>query len=716
MQRVAREHQSMGGKSEERAEPERIAVWWCHSCLSGPQSISNSSSCADCFHIRCSACDPETVVRTGSSSIEVREGISPSIDQEARASIKATDSNVQEEAPIPLIFSSRQSPSPPASLTDASTVESNATDKSNTHLPLIHRLAQMLLSHGQLHSQLFRVVGQSSYCRSVFVKQLRGRLTSLARELKIKAENSLQDLVADFIKRRSGEIAKKLLELTLSQTIRILESAPSDLSKISAQDRINTYIFNLRQDSEPDSKVGPRPLDQPDEEYETSELRNDFQQVTDFILASKALHSMRTYLHILATKHGGTGVGINPVALGRSFHRVFHPIKIYRGFWEAWPQDTRLDTLPPELRLLAADQIELQRKSYSSTSDYWKKRLEHYSGESWIWWPLNPPQSQALIGFQRVRWICRCGQERQTDIPDAFAQSIRRFLLMPQIRPAGSNSDGQIPSPNGSSGSLNQHRNPSSPFCARHNELSSNAGSNCTGANALPTHLNFINRIPYQLNVHPSLFVLFCTYRGDRLRFSQIDIRGSMDDNDFVAALLHDYRHMIGELRYWLHPRVLSFCSFAKYTRDTSEHLSKHREPELPLSDDYNYENRPIRGDPYTAPISEHEWYDHLYSKTKYMNRCRCALGRIPKRKRRFVFCTQARREDMFGLFAERRPSFFRVAIWTLSILTAGVVVLVWWLANHPADLQNAATPVSLCFMAVAWIWVPLNEHFNRKF
>ena len=70
----------------------------------------------------------------------------------------------------------------------------------------------------------------------------------------------------------------------------------------------------------------------------------------------------------------------------------------------------------------------------------------------------------------------------------------------------------------------------------------------------------------------------------------------------------------------------------------------------------------------------------------------------------------------MWGLFAEMRISALRVLLWTLAITMAGWVFLIWWLANHSNDWQNASVPVTTILMCLTWLWLPLNEHLKRKF
>lgn len=399
-------------------------------------------------------------------------------------------------------------------------------------------------------------------------------------------------------------------------------------------------------------------------EDEPPELQNEIQRVADFVSTSNALRSLHDNLrHFLDSFEESTRIASDPAASASKSLSTVGSTKTYRGFWEAWPSGVNLNSLPFDLRSLTASQIELQKQYVKSTFDGWKIMLEQYSGESWIWWPMEPPQSQASSGYHRVKWKCHCGKKQLAAIPATLAQRLGKFLAKPQICPTGSNSDGHVPSHNASSSLIYRPGSSSGPFCARHTSLFSASGSASfsTVSPAQATQSN--GRLLLQGHGTRSLFVLLCVYRGDHLRYTQIHVKNSTDYSAFVDAVLHEYRGMVGKIRYWLHPRALSFCSFMKFTRDSSEHLSRHRAPELPFSDDYHYENKPSKGDPYALPISEHEWYDHFYGKIKYLNRCRCALARIPKRDRRFMFSTHTGREDMFGLFAERKPSFFRVAM-----------------------------------------------------
>ena len=70
----------------------------------------------------------------------------------------------------------------------------------------------------------------------------------------------------------------------------------------------------------------------------------------------------------------------------------------------------------------------------------------------------------------------------------------------------------------------------------------------------------------------------------------------------------------------------------------------------------------------------------------------------------------------MWGLFAELKISFFRVAVWFCVITLFGWIFLGWWLAAHSGDLQDVAAPLTVIMMAMLGLWVPLNDGWEEKF
>ena len=374
------------------------------------------------------------------------------------------------------------------------------------------------------------------------------------------------------------------------------------------------------------------------------------------------------------------------------------------------------NTFYSEVQIAPGSRVEIASKE-SSRIDGWKRLLESYSGEPWIWWPLNPPRKQVPDGHHRVIWRCACGQRISRDVSNEVKSKVLALLTRPlEDPPGGSLSSGQTVIGSTSGQSLSPAN--SSTFCKQHGQPTQNSQNTASGPSSSPSCDQSGSGASDQASFSNVFYVLFTAYRGNRLCFTQIDVKDSTDDNKFIDTILQEYRQMIGEWRYWLHPRALSFCSFAKFAHDTRDHLAKQLQPELPVGDDYHYSNKPLdgRNTAFHPPISEHEWYDHLHGRIRYPTTCRCALNRVPKRDRKFTFNPHRGREDIFGLFAECRPSFFRVALWTLFILATGFIVFGWWLATHSGDWQNAGVLLTLIFMALAFLWVPLNEHFNRRF
>ena len=378
----------------------------------------------------------------------------------------------------------------------------------------------------------------------------------------------------------------------------------------------------------------------------------------------------------------------------------------------AWRKDQGKSG-PTELRFLAASEVEFISEDTVPPGDYFKRLLETYSGQAWIWWPFEAPRPEIPAGNERVQWKCSCGQTFWLDAPEGLIARYKEYLKIREVYTPGETGN-QLSSPGTTQSSANNGVF-SATFCHQHDRLPPRLEN--SGDNSLPPLFHGSANSPSVSGVciWSNFHILFAAFRGDDLRFDQIDINLSSDDNAFIDAVRRHHRRMIGEVRYWSHPRVFHSCSFARYTRTASDRLAKHLAPELPLGTDYQYDPKPVKGDPYSAPISEHEWYDHFH-KTRYRAGCRCALRRIPKRNRPFVFFPHTGREDMWGLFAELRISFFRVLIWFLIIILFGWIFLAWWLAIRDSDLQNAAVPVTLIVMALASLWMPPREHLDRKF
>jgi hypothetical protein len=380
-------------------------------------------------------------------------------------------------------------------------------------------------------------------------------------------------------------------------------------------------------------------------------------------------------------------------------------------------RDRYNDNIPKEIKFLTFRQVELlSEEPLLQTSDHLKHYLEQYTGTDWIWWPLKPPRKKLPDTCKRLKWSCTCGSQRFVDIPEDLAQKILSYLSVAEkstIRRHGND-----PSSKPEGHSVSPSVSSSAPMlcgCGGQNQTfqarQGGTGRTSTGFTDSSSLGNST-----KTEVPPNFYILFCTYRGENLKRREIKVDTTMDDNILVRTISRMHREMIGELRFWLHPTVLAFCEFVKYTRDGPDHLSKHREPELPLDKDYHYDSRPLKGEPYEPPISAHEWYDHFY-KVQYVNGCRCALRRIPKRDREFFYNnTYKGREPMWGLFAERRISFLRVLLWSSAILVGGLIFFIWWLSNHPGDLQNAIVPIATVSALMGWFWLSLSDHFNRKF
>ena len=371
-----------------------------------------------------------------------------------------------------------------------------------------------------------------------------------------------------------------------------------------------------------------------------------------------------------------------------------------------WQEQCR-SPIPEELKDLLVD-VQTSNAAFSFL-DRLKSSLERYSGEPWHWWPFGAPQQAIQSGSRRLQWICKCGERRTINVTSKLAEEIL------DARKLRSRAGGPSTTPSQNSIEVPPSSTPNRWFCKHHRPAPQNPPAT---EGPFRSHLRSELARSLDSEPPPTFYILFCGFRGFLLKFSQISVSPSFDDNGFVSEILARHRSMLGFWRSYFHPRVLDFCSFARYTRTAPGCLTKELFPELPLDEDYIYEPRLSKGASYVPPIAKHEWFHYLSGRGSYVYGCRCALRRIPKRKRRFVFEDHsAGREEMWGLFAEMRISALRMLLWTLGILVVGVVFLVWWLATHSGgDWQDASVPLMLTVSMLAALWAPLNARFNMQF
>ena len=127
----------------------------------------------------------------------------------------------------------------------------------------------------------------------------------------------------------------------------------------------------------------------------------------------------------------------------------------------------------------------------------------------------------------------------------------------------------------------------------------------------------------------------------------------------------------------------------------------------------YNYDPRPRHAD--DPPISSHEFaaafsacgdrcmlaYFHDCSRVPATS---FAIKRIPKRKANVEMETGGR-EYVWGLQAQHAISFLFVLFYHLAVVGGPLFFWVWWLIQHPGDLQSAAVPLSILVTLLSLFW-----------
>lgn len=207
------------------------------------------------------------------------------------------------------------------------------------------------------------------------------------------------------------------------------------------------------------------------------------------------------------------------------------------------------------------------------------------------------------------------------------------------------------------------------------------------------------------------LYILFCTFQGFRLRYSQIEVAKCKNDDVFFENLRQEHKRMRGFWRHWLHPEQLDHCEFVKFTRFYVNELARVGR-DLPQSDQYIYRPRPP-GPHDDPPITPHEFRARFF-RVRTTCGSKEALGRIPKRTTRFqVNLHVGGPENMWGLQARLRISFLIVLIWQMIITAGSWIFMGWWLSRRSGDLQNAVIPVTVTVSLMTMLWLPLGERFR---
>lgn len=127
--------------------------------------------------------------------------------------------------------------------------------------------------------------------------------------------------------------------------------------------------------------------------------------------------------------------------------------------------------------------------------------------------------------------------------------------------------------------------------------------------------------------------------------------------------------------------------------------------PPLP-NPDYEYET-PTSEPP---PIRPEEML-HFFQKPECVDNYYDCLKRIPKK---ITGRLTEKRVIAWGLHAQASISFFRIMVIAASILVGTVAWVVWWLVDHPGDLQNSFVPPAFAVSLLA-VGVVLPQYIDAQ-
>jgi hypothetical protein len=80
------------------------------------------------------------------------------------------------------------------------------------------------------------------------------------------------------------------------------------------------------------------------------------------------------------------------------------------------------------------------------------------------------------------------------------------------------------------------------------------------------------------------------------------------------------------------------------------------------------------------------------------------ALHKIPKRSSALHRTTNSP-EFAWGIQAQQIPSFLWILMYHSLIIFGTFGFWAWWQINHPSDLQNASTPLSVIVTLLSLFW-----------
>jgi hypothetical protein len=232
-------------------------------------------------------------------------------------------------------------------------------------------------------------------------------------------------------------------------------------------------------------------------------------------------------------------------------------------------------------------------------------------------------------------------------------------------------------------------------------------------------------------SVRQGLYILFGVKGARRtLELAQIDAKRHKDDGLFFMELRMHYKQLRGFWRRWFSVWRLKHCDFVKVCTwlgsPISSRLDHNRyqfkkiranrfifyKNDIPDDPDYEYSPKPPDDVP---PITPHEFelaLGHCGDQCllSWLHDCMeppsglDALHKIPKRSSTLHHTTNSP-EFAWGIQAQHIPSFLWILMYHSLIIFGTFGFWAWWRINHPSDLQNASTPLSVIVTLLSLFW-----------
>lgn len=189
--------------------------------------------------------------------------------------------------------------------------------------------------------------------------------------------------------------------------------------------------------------------------------------------------------------------------------------------------------------------------------------------------------------------------------------------------------------------------------------------------------------------------VLFCLYRGGRLRHFQVDTDGASEQT-FFSDLKEQVQRGRGWLRRCISPLTFDCCEFARFDHYEAGRIA-YLGPLFPPTPDPQYECHLAEGD--AKPLDDEQWA-HYYRKPARAVRWgieQPILKKLPRRRQRLdLALAPGDGAYVLGLFVR-----FKLHLWTVTAYWATLVLplwalVFWWFREHYGEWSVALGPLLL--------------------